>query len=257
MSKVRPPEEAMAQRETNSKHTRVQPVFGWLEKHGGTCWSEQLLRLASGLTHPPSCGAVRCVHLEPEAECAATPARLAWMIRNVDGLVPQDGRRWRQLRQRVEDAVAVQKALSLLNSDVVHAVPKTLVLEGKTHADCLIECERALIWIEGKRYDWLASSTKWDVSRDQLARNLEAVWWQARGAGKDYCLIICHEYPFKYHEQLLIRGYRQGTWNGGWPHLDEEQRAEFSKRIGTITWTTIAREWPALRMIPELDDLSR
>jgi hypothetical protein len=58
MSKVRLPEKAMAHRETNSKHTRVQPVFGWLEKHGGTCWSEQLLRLASGLTHPPTCGAV-------------------------------------------------------------------------------------------------------------------------------------------------------------------------------------------------------
>jgi hypothetical protein len=77
MSKVRLPEKAMAHRETNSKHTRVQPVFGWLEKPGGTCWSEQLLRLASGLTHPPTCGAVRCVHLEPEAEFAATPARLS------------------------------------------------------------------------------------------------------------------------------------------------------------------------------------
>jgi hypothetical protein len=67
-------------------------------------------------------------------------------------------------------------------------VPKRsrLILEGPTSADWLIECERALIWIEGKRYDWLDPATTWDVARDQLARNVEAAWLLAQEQGKDY-----------------------------------------------------------------------
>ena len=51
----------------------------------------------------------------------------------------------------------------------------------------------ALIWIEGKRFDWLDPSTTWDVTRDQLARNIEAVASLAGAASKDYRLLICHE----------------------------------------------------------------
>ena len=74
-----------------------------------------------------------------------------------------------------------------------------------------MECEHAFIWIEGKRFDWLSPSTTWDVSRDQLARNIEAVWTLASKAGKDYRLLICHEFDFKHHEMALLDGYRNGT----------------------------------------------
>ncbi len=165
---------------TNSKVTRVQPVFRWLEKHGGIRWGEQLVRLASGLAHRPACGAVRGVQLSPEAEVGPTPQRLAWMIRNAHRLVPQNGQQWRQLGRRVRNREAIERALSRLDCGEVRGVPKALILEGKTHADCLIECEGAFIWIEGKRLDWLSPCTTWDVNRDQLARNVEAVWTVAR-----------------------------------------------------------------------------
>jgi hypothetical protein len=60
---------------------------------------------------------------------------------------------------------------------------------------------------------------------------------------KDYCLIISYEHELKHHETALIDGYRDQTWSAGWPHVPAGQRAEFSKRIGTITWAEIAKHW--------------
>lgn len=195
--------------------------------------------------------------LDPEEEVSATPSRLAWMIRNVDRLAPRDGRQWRVLRERLSDRNALQKALGLLETGNLGAVPRAFQLEGKTHADCLIECERLFIWIEGKRYDWLSPSTDWDVARDQLARNVEAVWSLARDVNKDYLLLICHEHQLKHHEVSLLEGYRGGTWAAGWPHVPEELRRQFATRIETLTWYAVADEWPAIRTLPELQDLDK
>jgi hypothetical protein len=241
---------------TNSKNTRVQPIFRWLATYGGQAWPGRLVQLATGITHIPTCGLLNSAHIEREAEVLPTPSRLSWMIRNVDALVPRDGRQWKTLRQRVEDRDAVQSTLASLEAGKTLGIPRLLVFEGKTHADCLIECEGAFIWIEGKRFDWLSPSTKWDVARDQLARNLEAVWSLASLHQKDYCLLICHEYPLKHHELSLVNGYRCATWAGGWPHIGEDQRREFATRIGTLTWGAIAMEWPTLRTLPELHDLA-
>jgi hypothetical protein len=130
-----------------------------------------------------------------------------------------------------------------------------MILEGQSSADCLIDCEHAVVWVEGKRDDWLAPSTSWDVARDQLARNLEAAWLLARDTGRDYCLIIAYEEQLKHHEQALVNGYRTGTWSAGWPHLAENQRHEFGQRIGTIRWREIADEWRETRKLPALVDL--
>jgi hypothetical protein len=132
--------------------------------------------------------------------------------------------------------------------DAGHAtgLSKNLKLEGATHADCLIECDRGFVWIEGKRNDWLSPSIKWDITRDQLARNLEAVWQLAAQAEKDFWLLICHEHDLKHHEQELVDGYRAGTWKAGFPHLSESTRLLFRQKIGTVRWETIFRHWPGL-----------
>jgi hypothetical protein len=136
--------------------------------------------------------------------------------------------------------------LEKLDRGETKGIDRLLILEGRTSADCLIECEQAVIWIEGKRNDWLDYSTSWDVTRDQLARNTEAAWLYATPLGKDFCLVICHEHQLKHHEELLIGGYRRGTWAGGWPHLTPSERKMLGSRIGTVTWESLAGEWSPL-----------
>jgi hypothetical protein len=240
---------------TNSRISRVQPVFSWLIEHDPNEWPQSLVNLADGLAHRSECGPVEHIYLNPEMKVPPTAARLAWMIRNVQHLTPLDGKSWRQLPGRVANPVKTARALALLDSGQTDSLPRGFALEGETCADCLIECEKSIIWIEGKRFDWLSPSTKWDVTRDQLARNIEAVWSLASKVGKDYCLLICHEHPFKHHEELLLRGYRTGSWVGGLPHVPEDIRQEFGRRIGTVRWKSMTSTWPALRDLPELFDL--
>jgi hypothetical protein len=238
----------------SSKTTRVQPVFTWLEANGGSRWPTQLVQLAHGFAPDlGGCGSFVNMELEREREVRATKERLRWMLENVDGLVPTLGKKYEKLQRRVANRQRVQEAIAILSTK--SAIPRDLILEGGTHADCLTECKDAFIWIEGKRFDCLASGVKWDVSRDQLARNVEAAWSVAQAAGKDYRLLIIHEHRLRHHEIALIDGYRAGTWSAGWPHISEDRRREFAKRIGTVTWAEIAREWPQLRTLPQLHDL--
>jgi hypothetical protein len=188
------------------------------------------------------------LHCEKEKRVPASPTRLAWMIENVERLMPADGRRWREVLRRIlKDPAARDRALQILKSGTAKGVPKEFILEGDTSADCLIECERAVLWIEGKRNDWLSPHTTWDSSRDQLARNVEAAWLYANaGRTKEYCVILCHE-GLKHHEEELIRGYRTASWKGGWPHIeDADLRREFGRRIGAVTWTAMLDTWPRL-----------
>ena len=234
----------------NSRLTRVIPVFGWLHDHGDKRWPERLVRLAHDTLD--ACGDIRNLYLKRERRVQANPKRLKWMLEHADELVPADGRRWRELRRRLQDKNRVNEAINILKADKYQN--RQYIIEGKTCADCLIECDKALIWIEGKRFDWLSPSTTWDDSRDQLARNVEAAWWLAQGRNKDkdrdreYRVLICHEFPLKHHEAALLDGYRAGTWSAGWPHISASDQRDLAKRIGTLKWSEITSEWPDISL---------
>lgn len=236
----------MTPSDENSKRTRVEPVFTWLRDHGGAEWPERFVELAAGIADPPAIGKLVKVEFESERRVPPSPERLAWMIENVDRLAPRDGRQWRQYRTRVTDNPAKEAALAKLKQGQTEGIDRRLQLEGSTCADCLVEGESAFVWIEGKRNDWLDYSIKWDVTRDQLARNAEAAWLLAKTHGKGAVLLVCHEHPLKHHEQALLEGYRAGTWSAGWPHLDDADRRVLGSAIGTLTWNSIATEWPQL-----------
>ena len=230
----------------NSKRTRVEPVFRWLEANGGSRWPQRFVDLADGLGVSVQPGRLHRLDFEHERHFSPSPRRLAWMIRNADRLASRDGREWREYRRRVADNPGKAAALEKLDRGEIKGIDRLLILEGRTAADCLIECEDAVLWIEGKRNDWLDYSTRWDVTRDQLARNAEAVWLYAQGLDKDACLIVCHEHRLKHHEELLIGGYRRGTWAGGWPHLSADERKALGSRVGTLRWQALIEEWPPL-----------
>lgn len=111
------------------------------------------------------------------------------------------GLHWR----RITDNPEHDAALAALRRGDPRGLSPSLKLEGHTSADCLIECERAFLWIEGKRNDWLEYSATWDVTRDQLARNAEAAPLVAKEHGKRSVVIVCHERPLKHHEEALLR----------------------------------------------------
>ena len=169
---------------------------------GGKCGQqrpEKLVKLSHGLGVDIDPGALERVEYVEEIKVPPSESRLAW------------------LRQH--------------GVELGHPPSRPDVLEGKTHADCLITCERAIIWIEGKRNDWLSPRTKWDADRDQLARNVEAAWIYASENQKDeFCVLLCHEVDLRSEEQALVSGYRSELM-AGWPHLDEERRRVFAKRI--------------------------
>lgn len=242
----------------NSKRTRVEPVFRALATLPDRTWPERLLKLADGLGDvPPPGPLVRRPVFSPERKVRSSPERLAWMLRHAERLVPRDGARFREWERRVLRHPRRAEALTRLEAGTTRGVPRALMLEGATHADCLIWCERVVIWVEGKRDDWLDPSITWDVARDQLARDLEAAWRLGRETNKDACLLVCHEDALRLHEEALIRGYRAGTWSAGWPHLDEATRRHLGSRIGTVTWRAIVDAWPILRDQRALRDIGR
>jgi hypothetical protein len=229
----------------NSRRTRVQPVFGWLAAHGEPDWPARLVALADGLDDEGEVGPPLRLWLDPERSVEPSARRLAWMLENAERLAPRDGGRWREFEQRVITNPQRDAARRLLETGDTR-IPPRLKLEGATHADCLIETARAVIWIEGKRNDWLAPAITWDAVRDQLARNAEAAHLLAASLRKRSLVIVCHEHPLKHHEQALLDGYRAGTWSAGWPHLDEALRRRLGAAIGTVTWERLAAAWPPL-----------
>lgn len=245
----------------NSRETRILPVFRWLTANGGPAWPSRLVQLAQGQTAVQDPGATvgKRVHLEKERRVQPSAARLKWLVEHAHLLAPQDGRRWNEYRRRVSENPLKSQFLAAINAPGLSAISgsrfRDLRLEGSTAADCLVECEHAVLWIEGKRNDWLAAGTKWDVTRDQLARNLESARLLAKQEQKDYCVILCIESELKDHEQLLVDGYRSGSWTGGVPHLDADVRAEFRSRIGIVRWWQILSAWPPLQEISELREV--
>src|SRR5215472_14481420 len=135
----------------HSGRSRVAPVFMWLQASGGSGWVTKLLRLADGIQIDNSVGEVVSLCVGKERKVEPSPARLGWMIRNAHKLTPTDGRLWREYRRRVIDNPRREEALRTLDAGDANGLSKNMKLEGPTHADCLIECERAFVWIEGKR----------------------------------------------------------------------------------------------------------
>src|SRR5437763_14729844 len=135
--------------DTNSKRSRVEPVFGWLRTQAANDWPTRLIDITDGLRGEIAAGALLDMHFEEEVQVPASPARLAWMIRNAERLAPLDGRRWGAYQTRVVDNPARLEALEKLDRGERDGIARELILEGASHADCLIECERAVIWVEG------------------------------------------------------------------------------------------------------------
>jgi len=108
---------------------------------------------------------------------------------------------------------------------------KGWAFEGWTSVDCWLETRRALVFVEGKRSEPVASATDWFPARNQLARNVEVATEVAMRRGKDFVVVLCSE------ELLTVT--RTG-FHASFPHLTIGERDDlFSHYLGCITWRQV------------------
>jgi hypothetical protein len=114
--------------DTNSQHTRVRPVFGWLKENAGHDWAEQLLALANGIQRV-QCGRVVSVDLEPEHEEPAIARRLEWMLQNRDRLTPRKKKAWIERKSAIDAHPGLDDVIARLRSGDATRIPPKLRLE--------------------------------------------------------------------------------------------------------------------------------
>jgi hypothetical protein len=122
--------------------------------------------------------------------------------------------------------------------------------EGFTSVDCVLETDRLLVFVEGKRKEAISAATDWYPKRNQIVRNVEVASCAAKESGKDFGVILCAE----THVELPERAFKEGL-----PHLSEsEQQALRTHYWGCITWQQIVDALcPGLELPGNLEEAVR
>jgi hypothetical protein len=276
--------------EVNSSVTRVWPVFDTLFAHDetGNKWLAQLLSLAPMFPHcdvgsllpelaqfnkrlPRNFAKVlgmklasRLGNLRSCFEVDYPPPQLflEWLINNAASLawplgkatVPLEYSESTQMKRvglRKSDLSLRTEALAdLERKKAAGSRRKWWAFEGFTSVDCVLETDRLLVFIEGKRTEPISSATDWYPKRNQVVRNLEVASCAAAQCDKNFGVIVCAETPIP-PAALEERVFREGL-----PHLSpQEQDALRAHYWGCITWQQIANALcPTLKLPKDLDE---
>lgn len=208
----------------NSSITRVRPFFRALFEidNTGISWLPELMRAMplnnelteklSNLSNRISDECLQEREYNDEIMCfeySIPPSRgfLEWALNNFHLLTwPEKGnkkfgtdtqfRRECLLGLHGDDLQETIKRIgieSLTNLGVSRSSRAWWAFEGYTEMDCLIETDDYLLGIEGKRTEFVSSSTYWFKDRNQVVRNLEVLAEMAKERGKDYAFILLTE----------------------------------------------------------------
>jgi hypothetical protein len=251
----------------DSSRTRVVPVFNHLVSADpiGTTWLTPLLRLGSSSAQKLDFDQGRLTSGQPrwwgKNERRLDPPRdlLYWLVANASE--PSSEKMWgtdatREKRKKLiaRDPAIIAEAVRLLKTRLRPGV--WYVLEGKSAPDVFLETTNALIVIEGKRTERMAtSSTNWMPKRSQMLRHMDAAW-EIRGAkrvlglmivegdgGADAVAVSSH-WANQARQQILER-----TLTDSLPHRSVEERRQIAGGfLGATTWqrvcTIFAIKWP-------------
>ena len=193
-----------------------------------------------------------------ETEVPPPHAFLRWMLQNPQRLrwpTARNGKKQsycdptqdRRQKFMAGDAEVSSKGLSELeNHGVKGSRRKWWAFEGWTSVDCLLETERLMLFVEGKRTEGISRATAWFPSRNQIIRNVEVARAWADGK-KNYAVLICAETPVELPPE---------AWKESLPHLSESERVEMQSHfLGCVTWPIIAKELCGNMQLPDnLDD---
>jgi hypothetical protein len=127
---------------------------------------------------------------------------------------------------------------------------KWWAFEGFTSVDCVLETDRLIVFIEGKRTEPISAATDWYPQRNQIVRNVEVASCAAMETRKDFGVILCAETPVELSEQ---------AFKDGLPHLSEaEQQGLRAHYWGCITWQQVVDELcPSLVLPSNLEEAVR
>jgi len=250
--------------ERDSSLTRVQPVFGNLFQRTTANWLPALIALGSRSTKCHEgrfdwVGSLRCD--PPTAECfewsvlspvdylkallvstdrlsAAAKAKPSILKSSKDPVVEK-----KRKSLIAGDPETIAEGLGKLDSGYTRSAKGTWwVLEGTTKVDCAIFAEKASIFIEGKRTEpKLTDSVAWDLKRNQVFRNLDALRMVHYLNTEYYVLLIVEANSKASREaEKLDSGYEVAV--PSWPHLsDNEARSLYEKHyLGYTTWQAVA-----------------
>jgi hypothetical protein len=173
-------------------------------------------------------------------------AFLRWLLENPDRLTwpGSDGHRERysastQVRREALIGMAgisargdaQASALRTLNrAGAAKSKRQWWAFEGATEVDCLLETDKLVVAIEGKRTESLSESTAWYSGRNQLHRNLEAA--RDMVAGREFGVLLIGEQEIPEAEL--------GSPDAGLPHLAPAARVELmSHFLGSLTWSKV------------------
>jgi len=162
-----------------------------------------------------------------------------WVKKREDDM----GEETRQLRrQLIEEQDIRTSQRALLELDAVGAQGserKWWAFEGFTEVDCLIETEKLVLFIEGKRNESLSCATDWFPLRNQLARNLECARQYAAPMGKEFAVLLMTEAGIGDATEQSLERIQQG-----FPHLDKGERGELCRHfLGEVHWQSLREPW--------------
>jgi hypothetical protein len=242
----------------NSSTTRVQPVFRELLERDplGQDWLSELLALtnnhssfAQGLASDTG-RILQARSIESFFELKVPPPTrfLKWLVQHPEQMTwPQnangrvkfgpDTQTWRQKLFGEQGAAAQQEAMNTALSEIdtkggVKSRRQWWAFEGFTSVDCLIETEKLVLFIEGKRTDILSPATDWFQRRNQLTRNLEAA--KEMSGHKEYALLLITEHAYPPISQVEVCR--------GLPHfLEQEQVDLIGHFLGSVVWKEVCQ----------------
>jgi hypothetical protein len=118
--------------------------------------------------------------------------------------------------------------------------------EGFTHVDCVIETEKLVLFIEGKRNELASKNVSWFIERNQIARNLECAECHAKKAtnSKEFAVLMVIEQGT--NEDHHYQSVATSSLIRSWPHLTSNgsgQGTLIDAFLGIVTWQDILKVW--------------
>lgn len=229
--------------EKDSSKTRVQPFFEKIFDAKNADWIVSLLNaFESGLARSMSenAGIPKYDTIDKYFERKLAPPErfLEWLILNPSKLKWPEGTKYGDdTRKKREDLIkndtAIQREAlqNLKQYGAEQSYKKWWAFEGFTSVDCLIETDKILLAVEGKRTEKGPSeSVSWYPQRNQLIRNLETL--QQYAQGRIFAVVMIDEKGNYQFDDADIKS--------SLPHFTEEERKELiSHFLGAFTWKEV------------------